>query len=164
MKKTWFRNTHFFGMLLGVGGFFIAKHLPDAIAKDIVNFAYKIAFGGGILSASLFVLIKNIKGDTKKLLQSPALNDMDKIRLGMAIKRRNKFLNMSHWKIVGLVALTFVFHYIDKKGYWHPTASFLAFSFICISIPYFIQLFFAWRDYMKTKETLDFRENGLPDI
>lgn len=142
----------------------LALYLPEPLMRDGVKWAHRVVFAGGIFSATLFKIIESMKGDTKKLLDRESLTGPLQLKLAKAIHRRSRFLWERFLIVLAITAASYGCSYFHGKGYFPHHLLRASFLLVCVALWATIPVLKAGRDYVKTKELLDTRDSGIPDI
>mgnify|MGYP001353010685 CR=1 FL=1 len=149
--------------LLGGAGFVVTPYIPEPELLEILKY---LLLGGitGNLCSMIFKLCEWAKGDTKKLLSSVSLTGREQTRLAQTFRRRSSLLwqyNILVCVFMGIGWFLYVFH---SKGYWKLYSIRLSMGFVFMTVPLFITVLQAWRDYVVTKEKLERRDAGVSDV
>lgn len=149
--------------LLGSAGFFVTPYIPEA---ELLVFLKYMLLGGltGNLCTLMLKFCEWAKGDTKKLLESASLSGREQIRLAQAIQRRSTLLWIYNLLLCGFMGAGWILYLLHSNGYWKPYSVRLAMSFLCMTLPLFVTILLARRDYVTAKEKLDHRDAGVADV
>jgi len=155
MTSAWNKYA-IWGFVFGTVGFFICKavyvYIPSEPSNSHILVKLYYTLGGGSFIGTIGLLYKfygKAKGDTKKLRESMGLNDIEKQRFDIAVRRRAEFLLGLFLRIITLWVTSFVCFFVYKNGDCYPIALYLTFSFLLSTTPYFFCFLSAWYDYEK---------------
>lgn len=149
--------------VLGSAGFYVTPYIPEAELLVILKY---LLLGGitGSLCSSILKLCEWAKGDTKKLLSSESLSGREQVQLAQVISRRSAMLwnhNLAIWFFMGV---GWVFYLLNSNGFWRPYSVRLSMCFVFMTVPLFVTILQAWRDFVLAKERLERRETGVADV
>jgi len=149
--------------ILGLLGIVGVLFLPENILLESVNYISRFVFPGGITLIAVWGLFDKIRGNTKILLLSKSLTDIERLRLSMAIKRRSSFLWHLCWQLSVAICLCNGLIYLHSKELFQPYLLYTSFVVICMTFPFMYLVYISWRDYQRAQEILDTRNANIPD-